>query len=206
MKRTAKLVAAAAALAWLAACTPHTPAPTLSRNDQDDLARITAYLNALPQFEARFVQSGDYGPGAGLVWLDRPGHLRVDFAGPGAPVMVITNGRVQLLDRGTGAITTQPVSRTPLGLLLAPQISLDGAVTVDQLSRGADGQSLRVVLSKTGAAAQGTLTLDFAERPFRLVAVSVIDPYRHVRTLSLSEIDSHPVVTPDLFKAPTRGS
>jgi outer membrane lipoprotein-sorting protein len=204
LKRIAHLAKAGAALAWLAACTPQTAAPTLSRTDQDDLARITAYLNALPRFEARFVQSGDYGPGTGLVWLDRPGHLRVDFAGPGAPVMVITNGRVRLLDRGTGAITTQPVSRTPLGLLLTPQISLDGAVTVDQLSHGAN--SLRVVLSKTGAAAQGTLTLDFAEQPLRLVAVSVIDPYRHVRTLALSDIDAHPVVTPDLFLPPSRGS
>lgn len=193
-----------ATLALLTGCaTPHLT-PTISRTDQDDAARVAAYLNNLPRFEARFTQSGDYGPGAGLVWLDRPGHLRVDFAGPAAPVMVIAGGHVQLLDRASGALTTQPVSRTPLGLLLTPTIALNGAVNVDAVSRNPEGRTLRLVLSKTGAAAQGTLTLDFAEHPLRLIAVSVTDPYRRVRTLALSDIDPNPVLTPDLFVPPAR--
>ena len=198
MRRLAALLVAAG----LAACTQPAPAPDLSGPGQDDLARVSAYLNALPHFEAHFVQSGDYGPGAGLVWLDRPGHLRVDFQGPGAPVMVIADGRVRLLDRSNGAVTTQPLSRTPLGLLLAPQIVMSGAVTVESVARAPDGGSLRLVLNKTGAASQGTLTLDFYEHPLRLAAVSVSDPYRHVRTLALSGIDAGAVITPDLFAPP----
>jgi outer membrane lipoprotein-sorting protein len=181
------------------ACTP-LPRPTLSGADQTDLDRIAAYLNAMPRFQARFTQSGDYGPGAGLVWVDRPGRLRIDYEGAAARVMVISNGRVHVLDRGNGATTTMPVSRTPLGILLDAPLHLDGAVQVDSLQHGSG--TLRLVLSKTGAAAQGSLTLDFADAPLQLLAVSVTDAYHHVLTMRLSGIETSPRLTPDLFQVP----
>jgi outer membrane lipoprotein-sorting protein len=186
--------------AALAACMQK-QAPTLSRADTQDLDRITDYLNALPRFEAHFEQTGSFGPGAGSVWLDRPGHLRVDYAGPGARVMVITNGRITVLDRSNGAVTTQPLSKTPLGLLLAPTITLSGPVTVNSLQH-LDGGALRLVLARTGQPGQGTLTLDFAEAPLRLRAVSVTDPYGRLLTLALSGIDPAPRVTRELFVPP----
>ncbi len=177
------------------------PRPVLSGTDQDDLGRITAYLNGIPKFEAHFIQTGSYGPGAGLVWLDRPGHLRIDYAGAGARVMVIADGRVRILDRGTGALTTMPVSRTPLGLLLAPTVSLSGAAHVDSLAHQAGG--LRLVLSKQGQPAQGRLTLDFADHPLALQAVTVTDAYQRMLTLQLTGIDTAPVLTPGLFQPPS---
>ena len=129
--------------------------PVLTGADQGDLARITAYLNGMPRFEAHFTQTGSYGPGAGLIWLDRPGHLRIDYAGAGARVMVIADGRVRILDRSTGALTTMPVSRTPLGLLLAPTISLAGAAHVDSLVR--PGRRPPPDLEQRGTACSGTV-------------------------------------------------
>ena len=196
-------------LAWLlaalagAGCMQNT-APVLSGQDQGDIGRIAAYLNATPRLEAHFVQTGAYGPGAGLVWLDRPGHLRLDYEGAGSRVMVITGGRVRILDRSNGALTTQPLARTPLGILLEPEIHLDGAVTVDSFVHA--GSVLDLTLSKTGAAAQGSLTLRLADHPLRLLAVSVTDPYHRTLQLSLSGIDTAPVLTPGLFQPPVSGS
>ncbi len=172
---------------------------TLTTQDTGDVARVSAYLNGLPRFEAKFVQSGDFGPGAGLVWLDRPGHLRLDYEGAGARVMVISGGRVRVLDRATGALTTQPLSRTPLGLLLGPNINL-AAGHLDSVTRG--GGNLRVVVSKPGAAAQGTLTIDFADQPLLLRAVTVTDPYHRNLTLTLSDLNTAPVLTENLFQPP----
>ncbi len=199
---TRALARMAQACLWacLAGCVPMRNAA-----DRADIARIEAYLNGLPRFEAHFVQSGSDGAAAGLVWLDRPGHLRVDYEGPAARVMVITNGRINVLDRSNGALTTQPVSRTPLGLLLAPTIRLDGPVTVDSLVHATDQAGapiLRLTLSKTGLPGQGHLTLDFSDRPLRLRAVTVQDPYNHVLTLNLSGIDDQPQLTPELFQPP----
>ena len=188
------------ALALAAAGCMTRSAPVLSGHDQDDLARISRYLNAMQRFEAHFVQTGAYGPGAGLVWVDRPGQLRLDYQGPGARVMVITGGRVRILDRSNGALTTQPLSRTPLGILLAQEIHLDGDVTVDGLVR--QGETLTVTLSKTGAGGQGSLALQMADHPLRLLGVAVTDPYHRTLELALSEIDTAPVVTPGLFAPP----
>jgi outer membrane lipoprotein-sorting protein len=188
-----------AVLLLLAACTT-TPRPVVSAADLAEIDRIGAYLNALPRFEAHFTQSGDFGPGAGLIWLERPGHLRIDYSGAGARVMVIADGRVRVLDRGTGALTTMPVSRTPLGLLLGPAIDLSGAAHVESVVHGAG--TTRLVLTKAGQPGLGTLTLDFADVPLRLQAVTVTDPYRRALTMQLSDIDSAPVLTPDLFKPP----
>ncbi len=117
--------------------------------------------------------------------------------------MVIADGRVRVLDRGTGALTTMPVSRTPLGLLLAPEVvSLSGAAHVDSLVH--QGGQIRVVVSRNGLAGQGSLTLDFADRPLRLEAVTVTDPRRQMLNMQLSGIDPAPVLTPDLFAPPTR--
>jgi outer membrane lipoprotein-sorting protein len=183
----------------LAACTP-TARPVLSAGDADALARLQAYLNGLTRFEAHFTQTGSFGEGAGLVWLDRPGHLRIDYAGPGGRVMVIAGGRVRVLDRATGSTTTMPVSRTPLGLLLGPSIDLSGDAHVESLSR-TPGQE-RLVLTRAAQPALGTLTLDFASLPLRLEAVSVTDPYHRVLTLQLTGIETAPVITPDLFLPP----
>ncbi len=185
--------------ACIAACTP-LPKPTLSSDDQSDLDRIAAYLNAMPRFQARFTQSGDYGPGAGLVWVDRPGNLRIDYQGAAARVMVIAGGRVHVLDRGNGATTTMPVSRTPLGILLEAPLHLDGTVHVDGLQHGPS--TLRLTLSKTGAPAQGSLTLDFNDAPLLLRAVSVTDAYHRVLTMQLSGIDTNPALTQALFVVP----
>ena len=199
--RAPHIKAASGLLLLLAAgCTPG-PRPALGTADLDDVGRVTAYLNALPRLEAHFSQSGNFGPGAGLIWLDRPGQLRIDYAGAGSRLMVIADGRVRILDRASGALTTMPVSRTPLGLLLAPSISLSGTAHVDSLVH--QGGQIRLVLSRTGQAAQGSLTLDFADAPLRLEAVTVTDSYGRMLTMQLSGIDPSPVLTPELFQPPS---
>ena len=187
-------------LALLLAGCMGTPKPQFSAADQNDIQRVSDYLNATQRFEAHFTQTGAFGPGAGLVWLDRPGNLRIDYQGPASRLMVISNGRVRILDRSNGALTTMPLSKTPLGILLAPTISLSGAVAVTALHH--DPTGLQVTLQKTDQPGQGSLTLYLSDMPLHLNAVTVTDPYQRNLTLSLSGMDANPAITPDLFKPP----
>jgi outer membrane lipoprotein-sorting protein len=177
-----------------------TPAPVFSAAEQSDIDRIAAYLNGIPRFEAHFAQSGSFGTGYGLVWLDRPGHLRIDYAGPGARLMVIADGRVRILDRASGSLTTMPLSRTPLGMLLTPTISFSGPVTVAAFRH--DPGRLEIVLRRTDQPGQGSLTLVLTDQPVRLVSVSVTDPYGRTLAMALSDIDPAPVLTAGLFTPP----
>jgi outer membrane lipoprotein-sorting protein len=160
-------------LLLLGACAT-TPKPQLTAADAADVDRISAYLDGIPRFEAHFIQYGSFGSDSGVVWLDRPaGHMRIDYAGAEGRVMVIADGQVLIVERNTGATTTMPVSRTPLGMLLTPRISLSGAITVANLVR-LPGM-IRVTLEKTDNPSQGSLTLTLADQPLRLAAVTIID-------------------------------
>lgn len=184
------------------------PIPPVSGAGAGDLDRVAAYLNGLKRFEAHFDQTGDFGPGGGLVWLDRPGNLRIDYQGARSRVLVIAGGRMRILDRASGALTTMPLSRTPLGILLDENIVLSGPasgqITVASMSHAAG--SLRVTLKKTDHLAQGALTLDFSDRPLALLAVSVTDARGQILTMRLTGIDPAPALTPGLFAPPTPAS
>ena len=187
--------------AALAACsTP--PPPELSAADAADVGRIDAYLNSIPRFEAHFIQFGSFGPDSGVVWLDRPaGHLRIDYTDADGRVMVIADGELRIVDRNTGATSTMPVSRTPLGMLLTPSINLSGPITVANLTRLPG--IIRITLQKTDQRSQGSLTLTLADQPLRLVGVTIVDAHDRTLTMRLSGIDTAPVLTPGLFQPPS---
>lgn len=196
---TAALIASA-----LPSCTPQRTPPALGQADTREIDAISTYLNGLNRFEARFIQTGDLGEGGGLIWLDRPGRLRIDYAGPQASLMVANNGRLAVYDRRTHATTTMAVSRTPLGILLAPVIDLSTDVTIlaIQHTEGA----VQITLQKTSAPAQGTLTLTLSEPPLALSSVTLVDARRRSLTMTLSDLRTDPAITPDLFAPPAPGS
>jgi outer membrane lipoprotein-sorting protein len=202
LQRTVLVVQTAGLLVLLllSACiSPHRI--ELTDEDTAEIDRVVAYLNSIPRFEANFSQSGSFGPDGGLIWLDRPaGRLRIDSTSRSGRVMVIADGQVLIVDRHEGSTTTMPVSHTPLGMLLTPDISLSGAVTVVGLEHQ-DGTT-QVTLEKTGEPSQGTLALTLTDQPLRLIAVTITDTYHRTLTMNLSGIDTKPVLAPDLFHAP----
>jgi outer membrane lipoprotein-sorting protein len=154
-------------------------------------------LNGLREFHARFTSAGTSGDSNGLLWLDRPGRLRVQYQHP--PKLLLTNnGRLLLADEDTGATITMPVSSTPLGILLADRIELSDLVTVASLRREPDEISL--VLVKTAAPEQGSLTLQFGTTPLALHGVIVRDGSGRMDALSLGRIVRDTATDPDLFR------
>jgi outer membrane lipoprotein-sorting protein len=195
----APLVATLAAA--LSACAEMPATPGTSAADAPDIARIQTYLNGLPRLEAHFVQTGDYGPGAGTIWLDRPGHLRIDYQGAASRVMVANAGHLTVYDRATHSTTTVALSRTPLGMLLTPQIALEGAVTITGLQH-ADGFE-QISLVKTTNPDQGTLRLLFRTQPMALDSVTVVDAYHRTLTMALSDLQTDPPINAALFEPPS---
>jgi len=168
--------------ALLAACV-QTPAPVLTAADQATLAQVQTYLDGLRQFHARFDQSGTDGNADGVLWLARPGRLRVEYTEPHPKLLLANHGRLLLADQVTGATTNLPVSRTPLDMLLSDKIDLSGPVTVTGVQR--QPGALQVGLAKTAAPSQGRLTLQFAASPLALTGVVVQDASGHTNTLQL---------------------
>jgi len=161
-------------------------APALSERDQTTLTEVQVYLDGLHAFRAHFTESGTDGESDGILWLDRPGRLRVEYVHPSGKLLLANHGRLLLADAVTGATTTMPVSRTPLDILLADKILLSGSITVTGVQRQAD--AFQIGLVKTDAPGQGRLTLQFRAGPLALYGVVVQDGAGRTNSFSLQDV------------------
>lgn len=186
-------------LAPLAACQSMPPAHTLGGEDAAALARVQAYLNSLRTLQARFEQMWPNGAvNVGTLWMQRPGHLRLQYAPPSPLTLIAADGTVLLYNASTEATTTMPLSRSPLGILLSDEITLSGPVTVTGVRR-LSGQ-LQVSMVRTASPAQGSLTLLFTEPPLTLRALRIVDAHGQSTDFALFQIRSGMSIDPSVFR------
>ncbi len=174
------------------------PAPMLNSSEQSTIAQVQDYLDGLRQFHAPFTQTGTDGAAQGMVWLARPGRLRVEYQTPRPKLLLANHGRLLLADQTTGATTNLPVASTPLQILLADKIVLSGAVTVTSVQ--APPGVAQISLIKTGAPGKGLLTLQFSTGPLTLTSVTVQDSAGHNNTLHLGGLVADGAADDALFQ------
>lgn len=193
------LLSAFAAGSALAVPSPAASGFTPTAQDRADLTRIEAYLNGLKTLKAQFLQvAPDGGLSRGTAWLSRPGRLRFEYDPP-APFLLVA-GRQGLVfqDRDLRQTSYIPLSRTPLGILLADKVSLSGDVTVTGMLH-LPGQ-VQVSLVRTESPGDGSLTLIFADNPLTLRQWIVVDAQRKETRVTLSAIELGGRFDPKLFE------
>lgn len=170
----------------------------LGAEDRADIARITAYLNEVQSLKARFIQVGPRGELAqGNLYLRRPGRLRFEYDAP-SPLLLVADGFWLILhDKQLEQVSRWPIDDTPLGILVAEDIDLQGRTRVTDVHREAD--VLTVTLIDTERPDEGSVTLIFSETPFRLRQWRVVDPQGGVTNLSLQNPSLDPKLDADLF-------
>jgi len=171
---------------------------TPTQRDKEDLTRIEAYLNALKTLKARFLQvAPDGGISNGTAWLSRPGRMRFEYDPP-APFLLVA-GQTGLIFHDSSLRQTShiPLSRTPLGILLAETATLSGDVTVTGIER-LPGQ-IHVSLVRSASPGDGSLVLTFADNPLSLRQWRVIDAQRKETRVTLSNMQLGGRFDPKLF-------
>jgi outer membrane lipoprotein-sorting protein len=74
------------------ALTTSAQAAPLKPQDLADLAKVTAYLNAITSLKSSFVQVGPNGElDQGVVYARKPGRLRFEYAPP-SPYLIVSDG------------------------------------------------------------------------------------------------------------------
>ena len=197
--RRAGLAGATAAL--LSGCVA-APAPSLSPQDQSDIARIQSYLDALHGLRARFVQVGpDGATSTGTAWYD-PGRLRLQYDAP-ARMLVVASGQHLVAHRDADDATTRiALSGNPLGLLLARPLRLSGAVGVTDIQRGPG--ILQASLARAANPGQGLLTLIFTDGApgLELIGLEAVDAHRARTRFNLIGGQAGLAFDPALFRPP----
>ena len=170
----------------------------LGPEDAATVARVAAYLNEVRSLEARFIQVGPNGELAqGDLYLRRPGRLRFEYDPP-SPLLLVADGFWLILhDRELEQVSRWPIGDTPLGVLVAENIDLQGRTRVTKVERRSD--VLTVTLIDRERPDEGSVTLVFSETPFRLHQWRVVDPQGGVTNLSLQSPRLNPKLDPELF-------
>ena len=171
----------------------------LGEADQADVARIAAYLNDVRSMKARFIQVGPNGELAqGDLYLRRPGRLRFEYDPP-SPLLLVADGFWLILqDKELEQVSRWPVNDTPLGVLVADDIELDGRRTrVTEVGRRAG--VLTVTLIDRERPDEGSVTLVFSDSPLRLRQWRIVDAQGGVTNLSLQRTQLNPKLDPELF-------
>lgn len=196
-----RLMAAAFLFAMPVHAMAQEAAPALTPADRGWVARIQDKLGTILLFKARFEQiAPDGSRSTGTAYLQRPGEMRFDYDKPSPLLLVANKGQIVYQDRELGQITTIPVDRTPLGLLLRPRITLSGDVTVTALQH--DAGTVQLTLVRTATPAEGSLTLIFDQITVALKAWVVRDAQGRDTRVNLSDIQTPPSLPQSLFVLP----
>jgi outer membrane lipoprotein-sorting protein len=158
-----------------------------SPQDLADIKRVEDYLNGLKTLKARFQQiAPDGARSGGTAWLDRPGRMRFQYDPPAPFLLVAGHGLLVFYDSSLGQTSNIPLDRTPLGLLLRPDLKLSGDVTVSGILRR-PGQ-IQVTLYRTASPSDGSITLILADNPLALRGWTVLDAQRKLTEVDLYDI------------------
>jgi outer membrane lipoprotein-sorting protein len=114
--------------------------------------------------------------------------MRFQYDPPAPFLLLASSGVLTFNDSSLRQSSNIPLSRTPLGILLADKVVLGGAVQVLALQR-LPGQ-LQVTLMRTESPGDGTLTLVFADQPLALRQWIVIDAQRRETRVTLSNVQT----------------
>jgi outer membrane lipoprotein-sorting protein len=175
------------------------PAFQTTPQDRADQGRIETYLDGLRALKAHFLQVAPSGAiSQGTAWLERPGRMRFQYDPPSPLLLVAGHGLVVFHDKSLNQTTNIPLGRTPLGILLADHVHLQGDVTVTGMQH-LPGQ-IQVSLVRTASPGDGTLTLIFADNPLTLRQWTVLDAQRQETRVTLYNVETGGQFDPKLFE------
>ena len=176
----------AALLVFLAVLFAAPARAELPAQDRVIAQQVEDYLNSVRSLAAEFVQIGPNGETAkGQVYLRRPGKLRFEYAPP-SPLLLVADGRWLVLeDKELEHVDRWPVGETPLAVLVADRVDLDGSVRVTAVKR--EGGVIRLTLVDAKRPDEGHITLIFNETPMELRQWEVHDAQGGVTHVSLHD-------------------
>jgi outer membrane lipoprotein-sorting protein len=132
------------------------------------LAAISGYFNNLTTAKGTFTQYNDDGStSTGTVYLSRPGRMRFEYDPPETTLVIAGNGSVMIYDpKSNQPPESYPLKRTPLSIILAKNVDLDGANMV--VDHRYDGTMTIVTAQDPEKPEYGSIDLMFTEDPVEL--------------------------------------
>ncbi|MDE2166185.1 MAG: outer membrane lipoprotein carrier protein LolA [Alphaproteobacteria bacterium] len=187
-------------LAGLAAALalPRAARAALKPADQFALQRVQTYLNGIHTMVSKFDQvAGNGATATGMIYLQRPGHMRIVYNPPHPILIVATNGEVYYYDAALGQSTWVNLDETPAWFLLQNFVELGGDIQPEDVQHTPG--ALRVTVSEAKHPDRGRVTMVFSEQPMELRQWTVVDAQNKTVTVTLDSPQFGVPVNPQLF-------
>lgn len=167
------------------------PAPVaaqgLTAEQKAEVKRVEEYFNQLTTLRSTFLQASSTGLVArGVVWLQRPGRMRFEYAPP-SPVLITADGIwLTYQDNDLEQTTQIPLVTSPLSVLVSDDVDLMDELVVEDVQTGSN--VIRLQLRQRDDPDQGNVILTFQDKPLSLkqwiitdaqgveVKVALLDP------------------------------
>lgn len=189
MKRVRSFLAAllvTVAAAGIAGSDP-AAAQGLTAEQRAEVKRVETYFNNLTSMRSTFLQASSTGLVArGVVWLERPGRMRFEYAPP-SPVLITADGIwLTYQDNDLEQTTQIPLISSPLSVLVSDDVDLMDELIVQDVQK--DSNVIRLQLRQRDDPDQGNVILTFQDKPLSLkqwiitdaqgveVKVALLDP------------------------------
>lgn len=167
--------------------------------DKIALADLSAYLNKLETVQSDFTQvNADGSVSLGKIFIKRPGRVRFEYAPPDRSLVLASAETVAIFDgKSNQPAEEYPLKRTPLNLILAPQIDLGRARMV--VGHNEVESTTRVVAQDPEHPEYGTIELVFTANPVTLRQWVITDDLGQQTTVILGELQAVADLKASLF-------
>lgn len=154
-------------------------AATATAGQKEDIARVEAYLSGIHSISADFDQvSTDGGLSRGKFYLKRPGKMRWQYSPP-TPILIVSDGKtVTYYDAELDQISYIGADETLAGFLAQKDIRFNSPTTRLTAFDAHDGV-IRVTLVQKEKPDDGSLTLEFSDKPLEIKQMIIEDATGH---------------------------
>ncbi|NYS26026.1 outer membrane lipoprotein carrier protein LolA [Rhodobacteraceae bacterium 2376] len=152
------------------------------------LSEISRYLNSFSTAQGDFTQiNPDDTISTGRIYIRRPGRVRFEYDPPEDSLVMASGGQVAIFDGRSNQPPNQyPLRRTPLNLILAPNVDLTrDRMVVDHF---ADESTTSVVAQDPEYPEYGNIRLVFSANPTELRQWVITDDTRAQTTVVLGDL------------------
>ena len=171
----------------------------LTQDDLDNISKIENFLNSITTLKSNFLQTASTGErSGGVLFLDRPGKMRVQYDEP-SPILLVSDGSyVIYVEKNLEQISHFPIAQTPLRALIEKDVNLQAWYKIKDIKRGPG--TLRLTLIMKDDLSLGSVQLLFSERPMQLRQWTIRDQQGIEVRVSLMDMQRGARFDPNLFE------
>ena len=171
----------------------------LTQDDLDNISKIENFLNSITTLKSNFLQTASTGErSGGVLFLDRPGKMRVQYDEP-SPILLVSDGSyVIYVEKNLEQISHFPIAQTPLRVLIEKDVDLQSWYKIKDIKSGPG--TLRLTLTMKDDLSLGSIQLLFSDRPMQLRQWTIRDQQGIEVRVSLMDMQRGARVDPKLFE------